>query len=483
MKNTCLPSQRNAHISENEMLQMMLDSPYEGIIYVDESGIIKYVNEAFARYTKKSKENIVGHRHAEFAFDNDIDLLLETKDFVPMAFTKIGNRKFIVSRRPVYHSQEYAGVFSQYFSISPQDVEGNFGKDYLDLIAGIQTKDIMFNVAQTVMELHSYKDEFTKTNSARRGLNNIEGNSPVIQELKQRTLMVSQSPSSVLITGESGTGKELFAQAIHYHGDRATQPFVKVNCAAIPESLLESELFGYVDGAFTGARKGGKMGKFELADRGTIFLDEIGDMPRAMQVKLLRVLQDKEIERLGSEETIPIDVRVITATNKNLLSLVQEGAFREELYYRINVINIHIPPLRERKSDIPAIINYTINELNKNLNLNILSMSPEAIALLVRYDWPGNIRELKNVLEATMNFCRGSVIEADALPYSLHINAEASQKKDSNGQELQGTIDQVEKEQLISVLKQCRGRRKDAAEILNVSKSTLYRLMKKHDLL
>jgi DNA-binding protein Fis len=215
--------------------------------------------------------------------------------------------------------------------------------------------------------------------------------------------------------------------------------------------------------------------------QGTIFMDEIGDMPLSMQAKLLRVLQEKEIERLGAEKTISVDVRIISATNKDLCDLVREGAFREDLYYRINVINFHIPPLRDRKEDIPELVNYAIKELNKNMNRSILKISEEALQLLINYDWPGNIRELKNVLESAMNFCRSHIIDQNALPYFLHLNGSNNKKTDKI--DLQGKIDEVEKQELIAVLNQCRGRRKDAAAILRISKSTLYRLMKKHNLL
>jgi transcriptional regulator with PAS, ATPase and Fis domain len=469
-------------LEENHMFHMMLDSRYEGIVYVDESGIIRYVNQAFADYNKMSIKEIIGRPHGEIVHDPNIDRLLSIRNFFePLVFVDINGRKFVASRRPVYRRKQFAGIFCQYFSISPQDVAKKFGPGYIDLIASLETKNIMDNVSQTLLELDTYKDEFQKANIAKRGIKHIIGNSAIMKDLKNKLLCISESNSSVLLTGESGTGKELFAQAIHSHSLRSSGPFIKINCAAIPENLLESELFGYVEGAFTGARKGGKMGKFELANQGTIFMDEIGDMPLSMQAKLLRVLQEKEIERLGAEKTISVDVRIISATNKDLCDLVREGAFREDLYYRINVINFHIPPLRDRKEDIPELVNYAIKELNKNMNRSILKISEEALQLLINYDWPGNIRELKNVLESAMNFCRSHIIDQNALPYFLHLNGSNNKKTDKI--DLQGKIDEVEKQQLIAVLNQCQGCRKDAAAILRISKSTLYRLMKKHNLL
>lgn len=478
MNNDCL------QIEELAMFSSMLDSAYHGILYIDENGIVRYVNESFARYNKLSRESIIGYPLSKFRFEGSVEKALKSQQYELLFICDIGPRKFIGSRWPVYRNNKYAGILNIYFSVSALDVERKWGKIYVDLIAKVQAKDIMATITQTLLELESYRDEFNKTNIARRGIDNIIGSTPAMLELKKRVLLVSTTPSTVLLTGESGTGKELFAQAIHYHSNRSNKPFVKVNCAAIPDTLLESELFGYVDGAFTGARKGGKMGKFELANNGTIFLDEIGDMPLSMQAKLLRVLQEKEIERLGDNKTIPVNVRVISATNKDLRSLVSEGKFREDLYYRLHVIVLHIPPLRERKNDIPELVNYAISELNKKLNTSIIRISPEALNIMLSYNWPGNVRELKNVIEAAINFCRGNIIEPEALPYFLlsHSDNSGATCKTHNI-DLRGSIAEAEKEQLIAVLKQCRGSRKEAAKILNVSKSTLYRMMKKHNLL
>lgn len=478
--------QNNNDLTQNEIMHMFINSPYEGVFYVDENRIIRYINESVVRYNNLPREEIVGHsidhKFTTFKLDvENIDRVFKTQTYEPLTYVKIDKTSFIASKSPVYRDNKFVGIFCRYISIDAKDVGRILDESWIDILSGFQMKDIMSNVSQTIMELNSYKDEFNKFNKALLGIENIIGNSPIMIELKKRILKVSQSPSTVLITGESGTGKELFAQALHFHGDRSSHPFVKVNCAAIPDNLLESELFGYEEGAFTGAKKTGKMGKFELANKGTIFLDEIGDMPMIMQAKLLRVLQEKVIERLGSEKTIPVDVRVITATNKNLPVLVKEGTFREDLYYRINVVNLHAPPLRERKLDILKIANYFILELNKSLNLSILGITTEAQKLLVDYDWPGNIRELKNVLESAMNFNLGSMMDIDAFQYFHNIHNVL--KKSRNSQILKTKVAETEKEQLISVLEQCGGNRKQAAALLNLSKSTLYRLMVKHDLL
>jgi len=473
------------NLTENEILYKFIDNPWEGVFFIDENKIIRYINHSVVRYNRIPREDIIGHsiyhKFKNLILDvENIERVLEKKRYEPLTYIKIGEISFIGSKTPVYRDNVFVGVFCRYISIDAKDVGRILDQTWIDILAGVQVKDIMSTVYQTLLELNSYKDEFKKQHTAQVSVQNIIGDTPIMVALKKKILMISDSPSTVLITGESGTGKELFAQAIHYHGERSPHPFVKVNCAAIPENLLESELFGYEEGAFTGARKTGKMGKFELANKGTIFLDEIGDMPLLMQTKLLRVLQEKEINRLGSEKTVTVDVRVVTATNKNLYSLVKAGLFREDLYYRINVVQIHVPPLRERKPDILKIADYLIRELNKDLKLSILGITEEAKKLLVYYSWPGNIRELRNVLESAMNFCSGSMIDMGTFQYLYRTEGIQTT---TDKVVLKEEIGKAEKNKLISILAQCGGRRKQAATMMNISKSTLYRLMKKHDLL
>ncbi|MBU3113044.1 sigma 54-interacting transcriptional regulator [Clostridium lacusfryxellense] len=233
-------------------------------------------------------------------------------------------------------------------------------------------------------------------------------------------LKVSSSKSNVLLLGESGTGKELFAHAIHNESDRKHSPIIKINCGSIPSELFESELFGYESGAFTGAKKNGKPGKFELANRSTIFLDEIGDLPLSMQVKLLRVIQEKEIERIGSIRSQKIDVRIIAATNKNLEEMIKQKTFREDLYYRLNVINIRVPSLRERRDDIPSLAKYLMKKISLEMGIPVTNISDEAIMVLSLYDWPGNIRELENSIERALNLVdKESIIEIIHLPFYM----------------------------------------------------------------
>jgi transcriptional regulator with GAF, ATPase, and Fis domain len=251
---------------------------------------------------------------------------------------------------------------------------------------------------------------------------NFVGDSRPIQQVFELVEKVADTDSTVLITGESGTGKELIARAIHYNSYRRDNPMVVINCGAIPEELLESELFGHEKGAFTGAHKS-RIGRFELANEGTIFLDEIGDMSPNLQVKLLRVLQEQKFERVGSTRTIKVDIRVIAATNKNLISVVNKGTFREDLYYRLNVIPIKVPPLRHRKSDIPLLVDFFLKKFNKEKRKHIKELTPKAMDALLQYDWRGNVRELENLLERLVILASGDVIGLEDIPGSVQGRA------------------------------------------------------------
>lgn len=306
----------------------------------------------------------------------------------------------------------------------------------------------------------------------------ILGKSRQIRETVERSAMIAESSSTVLITGESGTGKELFARAIHYNSSRNREPFITVNCGAIPENLLETELFGYDSGAFTGAHKGGKAGKFEIANKGTIFLDEIGDLPLHLQVKLLHVLQRREIERVGGNHIISVNVRVIAATNQNLVRMVEEGEFREDLYYRLCVIPLHIPPLRERKEDLETLLYYFLDRFCRLLHKAIRGFEDDALDLLKRYNWPGNVRELENALEYAVSFEKGSRISLNSIQPRI---LQAAQPAPVPDESLKHSIDEAEKEVIYGQLAKTgyttAGKRL-AAQNLGISESTLYRRIK-----
>jgi two-component system NtrC family response regulator len=311
---------------------------------------------------------------------------------------------------------------------------------------------------------------------------NIVYGSPKMEEVMGLVARVAPSQATVLIRGESGTGKELIANAIHYASPRSKKPLVKVNCSAIPETLLESELFGHEKGAFTGAVQR-RIGRFEEANGGTIFLDEIGDLSPGIQIKLLRILQEKEFQRLGSNHSLKIDVRVTTATHRNLEELIKEDRFREDLYYRLNVISIHLPPLRERREDIPLLIDYFLKKYSKENKKSVSDISKEANALLLRYPYPGNVRELENLIERAVVLCRGEVITTQDLPFHLREEKSEtlwiSQKKEKN---LPQSLEEIEKDLILKALHQHQGVQTKAAESLGISERVLRYKMKKYQI-
>ena len=310
------------------------------------------------------------------------------------------------------------------------------------------------------------------------GLKNIIGESSSMKMLKSKVKKIAQSSSTVLITGESGTGKELFARAIHMESKRSNNPFVAINCAAVPDTLLESELFGYEKGAFTGADPKGKIGKVEFANTGTLFLDEIGDMPLYLQAKLLRVLEQKEVVRLGSNKPIPVDVRVIAATNKNLEKLIEEGSFREDLYYRLNVLPINIPPLRERKEDIRVLTDYFVRKYTALFKKRVVGFENEVWDFLYKYDWPGNVRELENTVEYMINMLdQNGIISVSLLPQKIRFDL----NKHNDLIPLEKMEIDLIKRALDLYGGSVTGKQK-AAEALGIGIATLYRKIKKYSL-
>lgn len=314
----------------------------------------------------------------------------------------------------------------------------------------------------------------------RYAFGNIVYESPKMEEVMSLVSRISASHTTVLIRGESGTGKELIANAIHFSSPRSEKPFIKVNCSAIPETLLESELFGHEKGAFTGAIQR-RIGRFEEANGGTLFLDEIGDLAPTTQVKLLRILQEKEFQRLGSNTSIKVDVRVIAATHRNLEELMKKGLFREDLYYRLNVISIHIPPLRERREDIPALIDYFLKKYSKENQKSVNDISKEAREILLRHFYPGNVRELENIIERAVVLCRGDLITTQDLPFHL-LEARTEEKIETFNMDksLPEFIEDVEKKLIIKALNQNKGIQTWAAQQLGISERVLRYKIKKY---
>ena len=304
---------------------------------------------------------------------------------------------------------------------------------------------------------------------------NVVARSVKMQEVLATVERVAPTNSTVLLGGESGVGKDLIARAIHEKSRRASGPFIKINSTAIPENLLESELFGYEKGAFTGANTS-KPGKFELADKGTLFLDEIGDVPPAIQVKLLRVLQEREFERLGGTRTVKVDVRLIAATNRDLREALEQGTFREDLYYRLNVVPIDIAPLRQRKEDIPDLVNLFISRFAGDSGKQVKSISPEAMQILVNYHWPGNVRELQNIIERACALANGTVIK----PEDIHLDVRPAKAANTSGFLPEGmTLEHWEDEMIREALRRANGNKSQAARLLGLSRNALrYRLSK-----
>ena len=338
-----------------------------------------------------------------------------------------------------------------------------------------------FLLHKSEQEIAHYRQEIERMETISGFSRQIIGNSQQVQVAKNFVIKAAQSASTALLLGESGTGKGLFARSIHYGGTRKEGPFIKVNCSAIPENLLESELFGYEEGSFTGAQKGGKAGKFELANGGTIFLDEIGDMPLNMQAKMLRVLQEREIERVGGHHSIPIDVRIIAATNQDLRKQIKLGNFREDLFYRLDVLTLTLPSLREMREDIPQLVDCLIERICKKYHIAPKKVSGEVVSIFCRYSWPGNVRELENILERLLNLVEEKVMGVEHLPPYLWQHIESNHYL-ATGPNLGSMTAEVEKEAIINALKATKNNRSKAAKMLGLHRSTFYEKLNRYNL-
>ncbi|MEW8961737.1 MAG: sigma 54-interacting transcriptional regulator [Paraclostridium dentum] len=434
---------------EKKKLKTLLDNMDKAVVSLDKDANIEKYNLKFKEIFEV-KGNIIGSFIGDvlnFAKDNNFNNINNDKS---CSFTYRGAKK------------EFKGIYNIKPIILNEELKG-YVLDFIDKVDAIKNYNKISNDHKIYLE-------------------NIIGSSYAINKSKEEALMASKTNSTVLITGESGTGKELFARAIHNHSCRAGNPFIAINCAAIPDNLLESELFGYEEGAFTGAKKGGSLGKFELADKGSIFLDEIGDMSLHLQAKLLRVLQEKEVDKIGAKHNVSIDVRIIAATNKDLEHMVRKGTFREDLYYRLNVIPVVLPTLRQRKNDIHLLIEYMMKEYSNKLDKNVQDIDLQALEYLCEYSWPGNIRELQNVIEYSVNRCEGKIITLDNLPNRIkRANSNEDQIIESN--ENIKTLDELEKKEIIKALERYKDYKKDkdlAAKALGISRATLYRKIERY---
>lgn len=440
----------------------------ERIVVVDREGVILYINAAYCDFLGTSVEKAIGKPVQDIIENSRMHIVAKTGQKELAALQPINGSDMIANRYPLIIDGELVGAVGTVMFRNPED--------------WLLYKN---KIQHLVEEVNYYKTKAEKNVKSKYYFSNLIGNSPSFTAVKKLAERVSNSQSAVLILGESGTGKELFASAIHNNSTRASFPFVPINCASIPEHLLESELFGYDEGAFTGAKKGGKKGQFQIADRGTIFLDEIGDMPLAMQSKLLRVLQEREILPVGAQKSIPVDVRIIAATHRNLEEMVEEGTFRQDLYYRLNVIKIEIPPLRDRKGDIELISIKLLEKLERKFYRRGIKLSAEVVERLNQHKWQGNIRELENVLERSINVLDGDTIEISHLPLYLRDYETISVPKVSNVDEsvivadmpvqsLKETLAQVEKQAILNALSIANGNKLEAARLLDVGKTKFY---------
>lgn len=336
---------------------------------------------------------------------------------------------------------------------------------------------LLYSVEELRSQLSYYKEKLKKQSGTKYSLESIIGSSDAAVAMRSTIVKAACVNSTVLIQGETGTGKELVAHALHQESRRSHYPFIKLNCAAIPNELIESELFGYEEGAFTGARRSGKKGKFELAEKGTLFLDEVSQLSLSAQAKLLRALQEKEIERVGGTGPIPVNIRIIAATNDDLEEQVKQGNFRSDLYYRLNVIPIKLAPLRERKSDIPLLVEKFIDKYKDQAGVGKVTIAPEAMGIFLEYEWPGNIRELEHAVERAIHLCNSSVLEPSHFGWLMPKIQK--QGKLSAGRGIQEAKAAIEKEIILEALQSAQGNKKKAAELLGIARPLLYQKIRR----
>lgn len=449
----------------------------ERIVVTDHNGMILYINEAYCEFLGTTVKDAVNRPVQDVIENTRMHIVAKSGQKELAALHPINGSEMIANRFPIIEDGKIVGAVGSVMFRTPEE-----WRMYRTKIQGL------------VEELKYYKTKLEKELKSKYKFNDLIGNCPTFLATKKLAERISGSNSSVLLIGESGTGKELFAHAIHNSSMRTTLPFIAINCASIPEHLLESELFGYEDGAFTGAKKGGKKGQFEIANKGTLFLDEIGDMPLSMQSKLLRVLQEKEVQRVGGQKSIAVDVRIIAATHRDLEKLVEEGTFRQDLYYRLNVIKIEIPSLRERKEDIPLIAQVLLKKLEGKFYRKGIELSAEVEERLMQHSWPGNIRELENVLERSINVLDGKMIEVGHLPLYLRdmerdsnsSNIDPTQNKQSIPNtslpiiSLKETLALAEKEAILNALEVTNGNKLEAAKLLEIGKTSFYEKCKSY---
>jgi len=443
---------RKKELEKNKRIKSIIDFAYEGIITVDQNGVIDTFNPQAVKIFEKEAYKIIGKNVNKMFPEFDFSKITKIGQKIEGKIWTVGDIKIAANIIPIRINDETVRTVVTFQKVS--------------------------QIQKTEQKIR--EKLYLKGNIAENTFNDIIGQSQIFRNLKEEAKNYAQIDSPVLLYGETGTGKELFAQAIHNYSPRRNKSFVAFNCAALPESLLESELFGYVGGAFTGAKKEGKMGLFEQAHEGTIFLDEIGEISQNIQARLLRVLQEHKVRRLGDDKVIPVDVRIIASTNKKLIQLVKENKFRDDLYYRINVLNLDIPPLRERKEDISLLVNFFIKKHGYKFKKIVEGISEEGMQILENYDWPGNIRQLENIIERLVvrtdkNFIMTNLVkEIMKLQYGGGI-IDNYQKQDNINYPLSGNLENIEKTIITRVMQEERGNKAATVRRLGISRTTLWR--------
>ncbi|MFZ5946264.1 MAG: sigma 54-interacting transcriptional regulator [Bacillota bacterium] len=451
-------AQQILKISEEEKekhkrFQLVLDFVHDGVVVTDEKGIISFLNPIAEEVFKIKKEEVIGKESSDAIPNSKINRVLETGKAEIDQLQEIGDGHILTNRIPINVNGQIKGVVTTFQEVSKiQDAE----------------RKIRQNL-------------FNKGLVAKYDFNDILSRDSNMKRLVEIARDYAKTDATVLIQGESGTGKEILAQSIHAESNRAEGPFIAVNCAALPPQLLESELFGYEEGAFTGAKKGGKIGLFELAHNGTVFLDEIGEMDTGLQARLLRILEERQVMRLGSDKIIPINIRVIAATNVALQEQVKKGLFRIDLFYRLNVLNIRTIPLRERKADIEYLAQYFQRRCNEKYGKQVDKLSPEVVSFLKSYTWPGNIRELKNVIERIVLSSKTDYVTMDSIQLIINELQELNRQGvqgDCINEFLQGTMNDIKEKVILNVLKEEGYNKSRSAKRLGIDRSTIERFLK-----
>jgi PAS domain S-box-containing protein len=446
-----------------EIYKLIFDSIHNGTMVTDADGYVTHFNKPYGEFLGLDPAAQIG-KHCTQVIENS-RMHIVAKTGVPEINQThlIKGQRMVVQRIPIKKDGKVLAVFGQVMFKDVRDVTKLAKK--LSLLES---------------KVRLYEQELMSIRSTRHTLESIVGDSEVMQTLKKEALKAAATQFPVLITGESGTGKELFAQGIHHASAKRLYPFVRINCSAIPKDLLESELFGYEKGAFTGAQSGGKPGKLELAKHGTVFLDEIGDLPLQMQPKLLRVIEDKEFERIGGTSVIRSDFRLIAATNQNLEEMLADRRFRKDLFYRLNVIPLHIPPLRERREDILPLARHFLNQTAQEAFLPEITLDSDAEEALRSHPWPGNIRELSNVLERVLSSLEGNTIRLADLPFYLYKSGKAASRLSALS--IKEVQSRAEKEAILHSLRLTGYNKSKAAAMLGIHRTHLYKKIKKYSI-